>query len=95
MDQLVDRTVLLAHGDQDTVTDPALSLAYAVRAKAVTDAVCRFEVRDEGHALLRRAKEWRLLVRRFTLGVLGGGELDHVIASALAKPAPGGLNVPL
>lgn len=95
VDQLIGRTVLIAHGDQDTMTTPALSHAYAVRAKAVTDAVCRFDVRGEGHSMLRRAKECRLLVRRFALGVLGVVELDHVIASALVKPSPGGLNVPL
>ncbi len=95
VDQLTGRTVLIAHGDRDTVTDPGLSHAYAARAKEVTDAVCRFEVRDEGHAMLRRAREWRLLVRRFTLGVLGITDLDHVVASALEKPPPGGLGVPL
>ncbi|WP_431431679.1 alpha/beta hydrolase [Actinophytocola sp.] len=93
--QLAGRTVLIAHGDRDTVTDPALSYDYAVRAKVVTDTVCRFDVCGEGHAMLRRAREWRLLVRRFTLGVLKIADLDHVIASALAKPSPGGLSVPL
>lgn len=95
VDQLAGRTVLIAHGDRDTVTDPDLSYAYAVRAKEVTDAVCRFTVRDEGHAMLRRAREWRVLVRRFTLGVPGITEVDHVIASALAKPPPGGLGIPI
>jgi hypothetical protein len=95
VDQLAGRTVLIAHGDQDTVTDPGRSLRYAERAKEVTDAVCRFDVLGEGHSMLRRSREWRLLVRRFTLGVLGITELDHVIASALAKPSPGGLSVPL
>jgi dienelactone hydrolase len=93
--QLAGRTVLVAHGDQDRVTDPRLSYRYAERAKEVTDAVCRFEVRGDGHAMLRRGREWRLLVRRFTLGVLGITDLDHVIASALAKPFPGGLGIPL
>ena len=93
--QLAGRTVLIAHGTLDTLTDPALSYAYAVRAKEVSDAVCRFDVRDDAHAMLRRAREWRLLVRRFVLGVLGVTELDHVIASALAKPPPGGLAVVL
>ena len=79
VDQLAGRTVLIAHGDQDTVTDPALSFAYAVRAKAVTDAACRFEMRDEAHAMLRRSREWHLLVRRFSLGVLGITDMDHVI----------------
>jgi dienelactone hydrolase len=95
VEQLAGRTVLIAHGDQDRTTDPKLSYAYAVRAKEVTEDVCRFEVRGEAHAMLRRAKDWRLLVRRFVLGTLGATEMDHVIAAALAKPAPGGLAVTL
>jgi hypothetical protein len=93
--QLADRTVLIAHGDRDRMTDPALSYTYAERAKEVTDAVARFEVLGEGHALLRRYREWTLLVRRFTLGVLGVVDLDREIAEALAKPAPAGLRVPV
>jgi len=93
--QLAGRTVLVAHGDQDRVTDPRLSLAYAARAKRVTEAVCRFEVRGDAHAMLRRAREWRQLVRRFSLGVLGVTEMDDAIASALATPPPDGLTVPL
>ncbi|GAB3442843.1 alpha/beta hydrolase [Actinophytocola sediminis] len=91
--QLAGRTVLLAHGTHDTITDPDLSYAYALRAKEVTDTTCRFEIRDETHAMLRRAGEWRLLVRQFTLGVLDVTELDHVIGSALAKSSPDGLRV--
>lgn len=93
--QLAGRTVLIAHGDLDRMTDPRLSYAYAERAKEVSDAVCRFDVRGDAHAMLRRAREWRLLVRRFTLGVSGISPMDHVIASALAKPSPGGLGVPI
>ncbi|MCT2583323.1 alpha/beta hydrolase [Actinophytocola gossypii] len=93
--QLAGRTVLIAHGDRDRITDPRLSLDYAARVKRVTGAVCRFDVRGETHAMLRRAREWRLLVRRFSLGVLGVTDLDEDIASALAKPPPGGLTVPL
>jgi predicted esterase len=93
--QLAGRTVLIAHGDRDTVTDPRLSHAYALRAKQVSEAVCRFDVRGESHALLRRAGEWRLLVRRFTLGMLGITEPDRVIGAALAEPSPAGLNVQL
>jgi dienelactone hydrolase len=92
---LAGRTVLIAHGMRDTVTDPELSYAYALRAKEVTEATCRFEVRDETHAMLRRAREWHVLVRRFTLGVLTVTDIDHVIASALAKPSPAGLRVVL
>lgn len=91
--QLAGRTVLIAHGDRDTMTDPALSYTYAARAKEVTDTVARFDVRGEAHALLRRYHEWTRLVRRFTVGVLGLAELDRDIADALAKPAPAGLRV--
>jgi pimeloyl-ACP methyl ester carboxylesterase len=93
--QLAGRTVLLAHGTRDAVTDPERSYAYAVRAKEVTGAVCRFEVRDEAHAMLRRAGEWRRLVRRFTLGVLRVTEFDHIISTALARPSPEGLRMML
>ncbi|MBB4909119.1 alpha/beta hydrolase [Actinophytocola algeriensis] len=93
--QLADRTVLIAHGDRDRMTDPALSYTYAERAKEVTDAVARFDVLGEGHALLRRYREWTSLVRRFTLGVLGVVDLDREITEALAKPAPAGLRVPV
>jgi pimeloyl-ACP methyl ester carboxylesterase len=93
--QLADRTVLIAHGDRDRMTDPALSYTYAERAKEVTDAVARFDVRGEGHALLRRYGEWTRLVRSFTLGVLGVVDLDREIAEALAKPVPAGLRVPV
>jgi pimeloyl-ACP methyl ester carboxylesterase len=93
--QLAGRTVLIAHGDRDQTTDPALSYAYAERAKAVTDRVARFDVRGEAHALLLRYPEWTRLVRRFTLGVLGALPLDQDIVDAMAKPAPDGLSVPV
>ena len=93
--QLAGRTVLIAHGDRDGTTDPALSYTYAERAKEVTDSVARFDVRREAHALLFRYREWTRLVRRFTLGVLGAVDLDRDIADALAKPAPDGLRVPV
>jgi pimeloyl-ACP methyl ester carboxylesterase len=95
VEQLAGRTVFIAHGDRDRTTEPALSLGYAERAKAVTGAVARFEVLGEAHALLRRYRDWTRLVRRFALGVLGVVELDREIAEALAKPAPDGLRVPV
>lgn len=93
--QLAGRTVFIAHGDRDRTTDPALSYTYAERAKEVTETVARFDVRGEAHALLWRHREWTLLVRRFTLGVLGVVEFDRDIADALAKPSPAGLRVPV
>jgi pimeloyl-ACP methyl ester carboxylesterase len=93
--QLAGRTVLIAHGDRERMTDPRQSLAYAVRAKAVTDRVARFDVLGDGHAMLRRAGDWHGLVTRFVLGELGVEPVDPVITNALRQPAPGGLDVPL
>jgi dienelactone hydrolase len=95
VEQLAGRTVLIAHGDRDRTTDPALSYAYAQRAKKVTDKVARFDVRGESHALLKRYREWTRLVRRFTLGVVGATAMDSDIVEALAKPLPDGLAVPV
>ncbi|MDT7636683.1 MAG: hypothetical protein QOC83_971 [Pseudonocardiales bacterium] len=65
--QLAGRTVLLAHGDQDRVTDPersyAYAYAYALRARQVSDQVCRFDVPGDGHAMLRRRRDWRFIPR--------------------------------
>jgi dienelactone hydrolase len=95
VDQLADRTVLIAHGDQDTMTDPRESYAFAVRAKRVTDRVCRFEVHGEGHAMLRRARDWHTLVCRFVLGEMGIEPPDPEITNALGQPAPASLRAAL
>lgn len=92
---LAGRDVLIAHGDLDTVTKPADSLDYARRVAEVTDRVCRFEMTDEGHALLRRPADWSSLVRRFVLGSAGITEPDPVVADAMALPLPDRLAVPL
>ena len=92
--QLAGRSVLIAHGDRDTMTTPADSLAYAARAREVTD-VCRFDVRGEGHAMLRRYRTWSRLVRDYVLGTLGITELDGAIAEALRIRGSDGLTVPL
>jgi dienelactone hydrolase len=95
VEQLVDRTVLIAHGDRDGMTEPAESYAYAVRAKAATDRVCRFEVHGDGHAMLRRARDWHSLVCRFALGETGIEPPDPDITNALRQPAPAGLRAAL
>ncbi|GAA4551585.1 alpha/beta hydrolase [Pseudonocardia xishanensis] len=93
--QLAGRSVLIAHGDRERMTDPRQSLAYAVRAKAVTDRVARFDVHGDGHAMLRHAATWHDLVRRFVLGELGFEPEDPAITNAMRQPIPGGLEVPL
>jgi predicted esterase len=89
--QLAGREILIAHGDRERVTDPALSHSYAVRARTVTDQVCRFEVHGDGHAMLRRAGDWHRLVRRFVAGSTGIEPADPEFARAYQD----GLRVPL
>ncbi|GAA4710807.1 alpha/beta hydrolase [Pseudonocardia yuanmonensis] len=95
VDQLAGRSVLIAHGDRERMTDPRESLAYAVRAREVTDRVARFDVLGDGHAMLRRAAAWHALVARFVRGELGFAPEDPAIAAAMRQPAPAGLQVPL
>jgi len=93
--QLAGRSVLIAHGDRERMTDPWLSYRFAVHAKEVADRVCRFEVLGDGHAMLRRARDWSSLVSRFIEGELGLRDPDPVIEDAMCRPAPHGLQVPL
>ncbi len=95
VDHLVGRTVLIAHGVRDRMTDPRLSYDYARRAKLVTDRVARFDVLDETHAMLRQADKWTRLVTGFVLGVLDTQPIDPRITNALGQPSPEGLKVPL
>jgi pimeloyl-ACP methyl ester carboxylesterase len=59
------RTVLIAHGDADRVTDPAASAAYAARIGASF-----VSVPGETHALLHRPVLWQRLVTGFVTSVL-------------------------
>ncbi len=81
--QLAGRTVLVAHGDRDTMTSPAESLAYVQRAADVADRICFWQVRGARHAMLERPGYWHGLVRDFTLGVLGARPLSQDLADAL------------
>lgn len=93
--QLAGRSLLIAHGDRERMTSPAESFAYAVRARAVTARVARFDVHGDGHAMLRRAADWSGLVRRFVLGELGVEPVDRSITKAMGEPTPGGLRTAL
>ncbi|WP_312858100.1 alpha/beta hydrolase [Pseudonocardia pini] len=95
VEQLAGRSLLIAHGDRERMTDPRQSLAYAVRARRVTDRVARFTVHGDGHAMLRHAGEWHSLVARFVRGELGFEPEDPTITNAMRQPTPGGLDVPL
>jgi pimeloyl-ACP methyl ester carboxylesterase len=93
--QVTGRSVLIAHGDRDRVTEPRLSYRFAVRARAVSDRVCRFEVHGDGHAMLRRPHDWTALVTSFIEPALGLSGPDPLITKAMARPVPEGLRVPL
>ncbi|WP_037055222.1 alpha/beta fold hydrolase [Pseudonocardia asaccharolytica] len=93
VEQLAERSVLIAHGDQERWTDPRESYAYALRAKQVTERTCRFEVPGDGHAMVRRPAEWSSLARGFLLGELGIEPEDRRICEAMRRQAPDGLAV--
>jgi alpha-beta hydrolase superfamily lysophospholipase len=58
-------TIVIAHGEDDRVTDPASSAAYAARIGASF-----VPVPGETHALLRRPVFWTRLVTRFVTSAL-------------------------
>lgn len=60
-----ERSVLLAHGRRDRVTDPRASEAYAARARREGGHNVRFVELPDGHALLRHPRGWHRLVRTF------------------------------
>ncbi|MGH4010215.1 MAG: hypothetical protein ACRDTH_19005 [Pseudonocardiaceae bacterium] len=93
--QLAGRSVLIAHGDREHMTDPRLSYRFAVCAKQVTSRVCRFDVLGDGHAMLRRAHDWSELATRFVSAELGLRIPDPLIEDAMHRAAPEGLRVPL
>ncbi|GLY46369.1 alpha/beta hydrolase [Lentzea sp. NBRC 102530] len=94
-EQLRGKALLIAHGDQERMTDPAKSLAFARQAKTVTDRVARFSVVGDGHAMLKRARDWTRLVVSFVHGELGLEPVAPDIANAMREASPRGLDVPL
>jgi dienelactone hydrolase len=93
--QLAGRTVLMAHGTGDRITDPARSLAYARRAQAAGARLARFEIAGTGHAMLGRLSTWQSLTRRFALWTLGLERADAALEAAFALRADAALRVPL
>ncbi|GAA3221993.1 alpha/beta hydrolase [Actinocorallia longicatena] len=69
VDQLTGRRVLLVHGTADTVTSPADTLAYAARARRLTE-VATISLTGADHAMLRRAALWHRLAADFALSCL-------------------------
>ncbi|MBE1496669.1 alpha-beta hydrolase superfamily lysophospholipase [Amycolatopsis lexingtonensis] len=88
------RSVLIVHGTRDRMTSPAESHAFAERAEGVAARVARFEIANEGHAMLRRSAVWTRLTIAFTLEVLAGNTGDE-LRGAWAAPGPERLRIPV
>ena len=95
VEQLRSRSLVIAHGSDDRVTRPAGSRLLAERAHAAAARVCRFELRGDGHSMLRRPRTWHRLARRTVLGGLGLEPLDPQLERAFAAPFPACCEVPL
>jgi len=95
VEQVAGRTVMLAHGARDRITDPARSLTWAKLAYPIADRLCRFEIARAGHAMLQRSGLWQGLVRRFTLGSLGLAPLGDELTAALGASADRATRIPL
>ena len=92
--QLEGRTVVIAHGVHDRITDPARSLEFARLAQPVAARLARFELRGTGHTMLQRLPAWQSLARRLTLGTLGLHPLESQLAAAFALPADQAVRIP-
>lgn len=88
------RAVLIVHGTRDRMTSPAESHAFAERAEGVAARVARFEIANEGHAMLRRSSVWTRLTIAFTLEVLAGNA-GAELRGAWAAPGPERLRIPV
>lgn len=80
VDAELPRTIVLAHGSEDRITDPRLTAAYARRLRAAGVPVGLLTVENETHAMLRRYADWNDLVRRFT---------HHTLAPNAGNGTPG------
>ena len=95
VDQLEGRTVLLVHGTDDRVTDPARSLEFGRRARTSAARLVRVELPRTGHAMLQRLPAWQSLTRRFVLGALALEPMDARLEDAFALPGDRALRVRL
>jgi dienelactone hydrolase len=93
------KSVLIVHGVQDRVTDPAGSYSFARRAEPEALRVARFELDREGHAMLRRFTWWNRLIRGFILDVVSARSSRQawreIVETAWTKPTPPRWRIPL
>lgn len=91
---LRDRTVTILHGRGDRWVPARLSADFAVRASQAGARIARFTI-GGGHSMLRSSNRWHSFVRDVVLGATGVEPMRTDITSALRRPAPEGLAVPL
>jgi pimeloyl-ACP methyl ester carboxylesterase len=60
--ELKGRSLLIAHGSRDRITDPAASARYVERAGPVAESARFVEIPGAGHALLRHSGTWTGLI---------------------------------
>lgn len=72
--------VVLAHGTDDRITDPALTAGYARRLRASGVPVALLSVDGETHPMLRRSTDWNALVADFAAGTTYelSTDADHI-----------------
>lgn len=89
--------VTFVHGADDTITDPAGTAAYADRLRDAGVAVTTYSLAGDGHAMLRRPKDWNRLVAAFVTsaraesaaggaGSVAGGGTEHLPQLEPATP---------
>jgi dienelactone hydrolase len=83
--QLTGCRILIAHGDADSVTSSRASSRFAERAATVASEVAFVTVRNEGHAMLRRAPAWQRLTTSFVLDALGLRTMPLDLVAAVAR----------
>ncbi|MGY2067080.1 alpha/beta fold hydrolase [Blastococcus sp. SYSU DS0619] len=94
VEHLRDRTVAILHGRGDRWVPAQLSADFAVRAQRAGARVARFTLAG-GHSMLRSAHRWHTFTRDVVLAGAGLAPMRADVATALARPAPEGLAVPL
>jgi dienelactone hydrolase len=93
--------ITFVHGTDDTITDPAGTSAYAAKLRAAGAAVTTYSLAGEGHAMLRRPKDWDRLVADFVRQTPAGGGSEHLpeagarVASAIGGIALSRLRLPV
>ena len=92
IEPVAGRRLLIAHGNHDRITDPAVSADFARRARTLAE-VSYVQVRGSAHTMLRRARLWQELAAAFAVAAvideptLGKGHVTNVVGRALAGEA--------